>query len=255
MVIRHAEAIIVRSRDYGEADRLITFFTRNHGQLTGIAKGARRSRKRFVNTLEPLSYVLLTYAERTTAGLVRIDASELRDPFTSLRGDVSRLAYASLGCEMIMHLAPERQANPLLFSLLHHYLQRLEQTTDPENTALLFQIRALCLGGYAPNLQACLRCGREVQAGEAWFFSVAEGGLLCEIHARGSSTHPVSPGGLFLLRQAQHLSLDRLWRLRFHVRCREECRVLLLDLIRHHLERDLKSLILLRQLDALNPSQ
>jgi DNA repair protein RecO (recombination protein O) len=78
MAVRRDEAIILRTRDYSESDRLITFFTRNQGQLTGIAKGARRSKKRFVHTLEPLSHVFITYADRRTSGLVRLDASELK---------------------------------------------------------------------------------------------------------------------------------------------------------------------------------
>ena len=99
MTIRQDEAIILRTRDYRESDRLITFFSRSQGQLTGIAKGARRSKKRFVHTLEPLSHVLITYADRSSSGLVRIDASELKNGFIELRNDVTRLGYASLSCE------------------------------------------------------------------------------------------------------------------------------------------------------------
>ena len=251
MAIRRAEAIILRSRDYSESDRLITFFTRNQGQLTGIAKGARRSKKRFVHTLEPLSHVLLTYADRPTSGLVRIDASELKNAFTALRSDIARLGYASLGCEMVLEMSPERQANPSLFVLLYHYLEQLEHGADPENTSLLFQTRMLSLCGYAPNLQTCVRCGQELAAGEEWFFAVPQGGLLCKPHRQGPEIYPISPGTVMLLRQAQQLPLSRLWRLRFQRQSREECRFLLINLTRHHLEKDLKSLKLLHQIGAL----
>ncbi|MFP3869541.1 MAG: DNA repair protein RecO [Syntrophobacteria bacterium] len=250
MVTCQEEAIILRTRDYGESDRLITFFTKNQGQLTGIAKGARRSKKRFVHTLEPFSHVKVVYVERSTSGLVRIDASDLKNAFTALRGDLGRLGYASLGCELVMEMAPERAANPPLFSLLLQYLQHLEHGPDPETIALLFQIRALSLSGYAPNLQACLRCGQKLGAGERRFFAVTQGGLLCPEHCREADVQPLSPGALLLLRQAQYLPLGRLWRLRFHPQCRKECRLLLLSLMRHHLEKDLKSLKLLQQIGA-----
>ena len=138
MAVRRDEAIILRTRDYSESDRLITFFTRNQGQLTGIAKGARRSKKRFVHTLEPLSHVSITYADRASTGLVRIDGSELKNAFTALRGDIARLGYASVSCEIVLKMSPERQANPSLFTLLCQNLEQLELGAEPENSSLLF---------------------------------------------------------------------------------------------------------------------
>jgi DNA repair protein RecO (recombination protein O) len=160
MIIRQDEAIILRTRDYRESDRLITFFSRSQGQLTGIAKGARRSKKRFVHTLEPFSHVLITYADRSSSGLVRIDASELKNGFIELRNEVARLGYASLCCEVVLEISPERQANPTLFTLLYQFLNELERREEPESSSFLFLLRMLSLSGYAPNLLSCRRCGR-----------------------------------------------------------------------------------------------
>lgn len=253
MTIRRDEAIILRTRDYSESDRLITFFSRNHGQLTGIAKGARRSKKRFVHTLEPFSHVLITYVDRSTSGLVRIDASELKDAFTSLRRDIARMGYASLICEIVLEMSPERQANPTIFALLLRYLEQVELGAEPENSSLLFQMRMLSLSGYGPNLQTCTRCGRDLTADENWFFSIHQGGLLCKNHELSGEIYPLSLGTIMLLRQVQQLPLGKLWRLRFHRQSRDECRFLLIDLVRHHLEKDLKSLKLLYQIGALQP--
>ena len=252
MPVRRTEAIILRTRDYSESDRLITFFSKSHGQLTGIAKGARRSKKRFVHTLEPFSHVLITYAEKSTSGLVRIDASELKSAFTALREDIISLGYASLSCEMVLEISPERQANPPLFALLCQYFAQLEYGAGSENSSLLFQIRLLSLSGYAPILQGCLRCAQQPGAEENWFFSLPQGGLLCPAHRQGHGLYPVSLGTVMLLRRAQQLPVNKIWRLRFQRRSREECRFLLLDLIRHHLEKDLKSLKLLQQVGALD---
>lgn len=251
MSIRQDEAIILRTRDYRESDRLITFFSRSQGQLTGVAKGARRSKKRFVHTLEPLSHVLITYADRSSSGLVRIDASELKNGFIELRKEVARLGYASLGCEVVLEMSPERQANPSLFTLLYQYLTKLEGKGEPENSSFLFLLRLLGLSGYAPNLHRCLRCGRDSTSGQGWYFSISQGGLLCENHLQGGKVYRVSLGTVMLLRHAQQLPLAKIWSLRFHRQSRDECRFLLLDLVRHHLEKNLKSLRLLHQIGAL----
>jgi DNA repair protein RecO (recombination protein O) len=251
MAIRRDEAIILRTRDYSESDRLITFFSKHQGQLTGIAKGARRSKKRFVHTLEPCSHVTVTYMDRPTSGLVRLDASELKNAFIALRSDIARLGYASLSCEIVLHMSPERQANAALFALLYHYLEQLEIGAKPENTSLLFQTRMLHSSGYGPNLQGCVLCDRQLRAGENWFFSILQGGLVCKDHKHGQQPYPVSLGTVMLLRQAQQLPLSKLWRLRFQRQSRQECRFLLLDLVRHYLEKDLKSLKLLYQIGAL----
>jgi DNA repair protein RecO (recombination protein O) len=254
MAIRQDEAIILRTRDYSESDRLITFFTRNQGQLTGIAKGARRSKKRFVHTLEPCSHVTVTYMDRSTSGLVRLDASELKNAFIALRSNIARLGYASLSCEVALEMSPERQANAALFSLLYQHLEQLELGAEPENSSLLFQARMLHLSGYGPNLQGCVLCGRKLRAGENWFFSISQGGLVCKDHKHGQQLYPVSLGTVMLLRQAQQLPLTKLWRLRFQRQSRQECRFLLIDLVRHYIEKDLKSLKLLYQIGALQPT-
>ena len=251
MWARRSDAVILRTRDHGESDRLVTFFAGVQGKLTGIAKGARRSKRRFVHTLEPLSLVHLTYVERAPSSLVRIDASELRNPFTALRQDLTRLGYASLGAELVLELAPEREANPALFALLAQYLERLEAGGDPENLALLFQTRILSLSGFGPNLQRCARCGEEPTGPGEWYFSTSRGALLCPAHRSGSGISPLSPGTILILRQGQRLPLEKLWCLRFHRQSRVECRTLLLGLIRHHIEKDLKSLLVLQQIGAL----
>jgi DNA repair protein RecO (recombination protein O) len=153
---------------------------------------------------------------------------------------------------MVLEISPERQANPSLFALLCQYLEQLMRGADPENSSLIFQIRMLSLSGYAPNLQGCVRCGQQLDAKDNWLFSIPQGGLVCPPHQQGHALYPVSLGTVMLLRQAQQLPPTKIWRLRFHQQSRKECRFLLLDLTRHHLEKDLKSLKLLYQIGVLD---
>jgi DNA repair protein RecO (recombination protein O) len=88
MEVSQTEAVVLSCRDYGESDRLIAFYSETGGNLRGIAKGARRSKKRFVHTFEPCSLVRLTY--RVRKGLVWIEAGSLLEPHLSLRTDLMR---------------------------------------------------------------------------------------------------------------------------------------------------------------------
>src|SRR5512134_3900875 len=88
-------AIVLRARPYGESDRIVSFLTENHGKLTGIAKGAKRSRKRFVNSLEPFSLVNLRFQDRAHSNLVFIVASDLTFGFKHLLTSLEKISLAS----------------------------------------------------------------------------------------------------------------------------------------------------------------
>src|SRR5512139_3258573 len=116
MDVTETEAIILSCKDHGESDRIVAFYSETAGNLKGIAKGARRSKKRFVHTFEPCSLVTLSY--RSRKGLVWLDACKLVDPHLSLRTDLTRWGYAGLISEIMLEMVPEGEPQPELFSLL-----------------------------------------------------------------------------------------------------------------------------------------
>ncbi|MCP3678475.1 MAG: DNA repair protein RecO, partial [Deltaproteobacteria bacterium] len=81
-------AIVLNAIDYGESDRIVTFYTTDYGKVAGIAKGARRSRKRFVNKLEPFSHITLTFFHKDGRDLVRVDECRLKENFFKLKNDL-----------------------------------------------------------------------------------------------------------------------------------------------------------------------
>jgi len=101
------EAMILQTRDYGESDRLVSFLARTGGRLQGIAKGARRSQKRFVHAFEPGSLVEVTY--RTRKSLAWIEGCKLIEPHLGLRTDVERWGYAALVSEILLEMVPEAE--------------------------------------------------------------------------------------------------------------------------------------------------
>ena len=174
-------AVVLRSRPYGESDKIVSFFTELHGKVTGIAKGAKRSRRRFVNSLEPFSLVSLRFQERANASLAFIHACDLVRVFKSLTAHLDRIAHASYFMEIADGLVGEREENRAIFTHLTNGLGRLDEHGSSLLALTFFELKLLSLAGYQPHVGQCRRCGkgwREHQ-GVAWRFSLRDGGILC----------------------------------------------------------------------------
>jgi DNA repair protein RecO (recombination protein O) len=249
MDVSETEAIILNGRDYGESDRLIAFYGETAGLLKGIAKGARRSKKRFVHTFEPCSVVRLTY--RARKGLVWIDACSLLEPNLSLRSDLKRWGQAALISEIVLEMVPEGEPQPELFPLLQQTLDHLVKTRDPVNVVLLFLLRFLHVMGYLPSLERCAVCHRPLKMANYWWWQVSQGSLVCAEHRRAESDPlPLDLGTLVLIHQSRRFSLATMWRLHFSQHRKVPLSNALLGWVREHIKKDLKSLRLLEQLES-----
>ena len=109
MPVHESEAIILQSYPLGEADRIVSFFSRGAGRLRGVAKGARRTKSRFGSTLERLSHIRIWYYERETRDLVRINQSELIESFMVAHADYDTSVAFSLFSEISEMVLPERE--------------------------------------------------------------------------------------------------------------------------------------------------
>ncbi len=196
MTERQTPAIVLTVREYGEADLLVTFITPGQGRLTGIAKHARKSRRRFAHCLEPLSRVVFFLSPRTGRDLEFLQKGELVQSFPSLRRDLPRLGAAAVLSEVAGLLAGPPEAIGEIFASLEAALALLDQGLPPDSMLPAFLLRLLTLGGYGPRLGQCLKCGQE-PAPPLWF-SVPRGGVLCGACRPGGarSLAPSEPGDL-----------------------------------------------------------
>lgn len=246
MNIVETEAIILSTRDYGESDRLISFYARTEGKLRGIAKGARRSRKRFVHAFEPNSLVQLSYRERKS--LIWIESCKLLEPHMDLRLDVERWGFAALVCEIMLEMVPEGEPQEGLFFLLEETLEQLSEHKDPLNVLLLFIFRFLDSMGYLPALESCSICRRPLKAATRWWWKIGQGMLACsEHHSLQDDYLLLDLGTLVLIQQSRRLPLDRVWRLRLAQEKKLPLFNGMVGWVRDHIRRDLKSLKLLEQ--------
>jgi DNA repair protein RecO (recombination protein O) len=174
---QRCQAIILRHIDYGDADRIVSLLTAEFGLQKGFARSARKSRKRFGPSLEPFSQVIVHW--RTGKGtLWSLQETELLNARAGLRTDLHRLALASYGVELIELLVEEVQPYPLIYELLCHFLDYLEQGGDAKVARLLFELRLVYLLGYIPHLLHCSEC-LKIFAAEPVRFDAARGGCLC----------------------------------------------------------------------------
>lgn len=246
MPLFRTQAIVTRSMNYGESDKIVTFFTQDFGKLKGIAKGARRSRKRFQNAFGLFSHLRLAFFEREGAGLARVDSCDLVQVFPRIREDLKRIYYGNYFLELMNEMAGEREVNPEAFELLLSFLTVLETTVPQEEHLRMFEIRMLSLFGYRPNMRWCDGCKREWEAlreSRAVFFSLERGTLVCDACSTTLSGRiPVSLGTARLIEEISQAELHKIHRLRFTSQALSESRVLLPVFIAYQLGKEMKSL-------------
>jgi DNA repair protein RecO (recombination protein O) len=253
MSLHKTEAIILQSLPYGEADKIISFYSCDFGKMRGIAKSARRSRKRFGNTLEICSHVRVTFFERDTSHLVRLEHCDLIHPFTGLREDIHRLALASYFIELANELTAEKIKNADLFEMLLSFISMVAQRPHPEETRRIFEIRLLALLGYQPQLEHCTKCQREL-AGERLFFAFREGGVICLDCGRNlRDLVPVSMGTVKTLRLAQVIPLGKITRISFSSQGLKESRELMAQFLKQYLGKPLKAAKFMEEINFGTP--
>jgi DNA repair protein RecO (recombination protein O) len=186
MPLKQSEAIILRTYPLREADLLVTLFTRAEGKVKGVAKSAKRSRKRFGGALEPLTCVRAQWQDREGSELARLDSCDvLLSPLSAPIGYARCVALAHVA-EMLDELLPDREANDGIFRLAWAVLQSLE-TGSIWLPITYFDLWMLRLMGFLPPLDACIECGDSL-ANQPAFFHALRDGLTCQHHRRIASS-------------------------------------------------------------------
>jgi len=170
------EAIVIGLMDFRETDRIVSLFTKEHGRMSGLARGARRSVKRFGGSLELFARLSVNFAQGESLVSIRdVDAVTI---YPGIRSSFEGIAHAGYACELVSLLAPERLANGRLFRLLTAYLDHLDNSPATASGRHFFEINLLNILGYRPPLDSCAGCGSELGL-KGGFWSGHEGGIYC----------------------------------------------------------------------------
>ena len=244
-------AILLRSIDYGESDRVVTLLGRDTGCIGAIARGARKSQRRFGGGLGLCSVGDAALRERAGADLMTLERFDVTASYPSLGGEVERMAHAAYVAELLAKLCAPRQAEPRIFDFTLSFLDRLEIAGASATRLRIFELVLLDRLGFAPALDSCAVCGRtDLSTGDAIDvrFLPDGGGVVCRGCAgRGRPMRPVV-----------RLALARLSRTPLEAAERDAissapdvargCREALQELIAVHLSAPLRSLEFLSKL-------
>ena len=173
----HTPAVLLRSVPYGEADRIVTMLTASRGKVALMARGARKSARRFGGALEPYAIVEVEIAMgRGEVG--RLAQSRVLRAFPKVLADLERMSIAAAGLELVRETVPDREPEPLLLPILERFFELVsEQTSDEVRVA--FALRVLALVGLGPNLSDCGQCNRPAPDGKAALFDPMLGAIVC----------------------------------------------------------------------------
>lgn len=247
---RHTPGIVLKVGTYGEADKVVTFYSPDIGRATAIAKGANRSMRRFVNKLEPFSLLHIQFQPPRSGSLLFLSSAELENSYLSLRRNYSRYLCACALCEMTLRFTREQDADPAIFDLLYWGLARLEGKMPPEQTVTFFLLKLLDSSGYRPEINRCADCGNPVKQAAFHHLQPGSGSLLCSdclsYHDRSGPT--LSGQTLAFLKRAQELSMDRLDRLQIPPHSLREAFLYLHRYSLRILQREITSLHLMTSL-------
>ena len=245
-------AIVLRHNDWGEADRLVSLFTRERGKVRAVVKGARKITSRKAGHLEPFTHVKLQLA-RGRSDLLIVTQADTIDPFLPLRDSLELAGNASYIVEIIDRFVYEEESpNPTLFRTLLQTLKRLESEPEPWLPVRYYEMRMLDFLGFRPQLQECSNCGRGIKA-EDQYFSYAAGGAVCPRCGGGlPNMIPISMEALKYLRHFQRSSYADAHRARPSEGIKKEIEVLMGNYLTYFLERELNSPGFLRNIRLKN---
>lgn len=235
-----ASAVVLRHTDWGEADRLLTLYTREQGITRVLAKGARKITSRKAGHLQPFTYVTVQLAKGRD--LLIVTQAETVNAFLPLHDDLVKTGHAAYIVELLLRFSHEEEgANPSVFKLLTDTLERLEREDDAWLPVRYYEMRLLDAVGYRPQLFECANCEREILP-EDQFFSFTAGGVICPRCGEGVQNLPrISLETLKYLRHFQRSSYKDASRARPSLEVQKESEGLMQTYFTHLLERQLNT--------------
>jgi DNA repair protein RecO (recombination protein O) len=205
MGLVETEAIVLRSYNLAEADKIVVCLARQTGLVRAVAHGARRLKSRFGAGLEPFTFVQLSYHEKEGRELVTLRQLEITRSCFSLAASAETVAALAYMSELVLEFAPPHEPNERLYRMVQATLEALTRSPQ-ELTAFVryFEVWTLRLAGFLPDLRVCADCGHSFAEGESAMVN-AEGRLRCLACGQGLGT-TLSADALRQLRLSQKLS-------------------------------------------------
>lgn len=242
---------MIKAKDFGEADRILTLYTNLKGKMNAIAKGVKRPESRKGGSLDLLSRSSLFLAEGRSLDIIL--EAQMINSHRSLSENLEKSALSLKIAEIIDQFSPEHQISKAIYRLLTVSLDYLDQAKDEEANKTLhaFELKFLGLSGYRPQLVVCVNCGMILSPTNNRF-SPHLGGVLCSSCARlDSSSRPMSAEAIKIMRFLQDESWEQVERLSYPNIIDREVDQQVDHYLEYLLEKDLKSARFVERVNGL----
>jgi DNA repair protein RecO (recombination protein O) len=243
---RQSEALILRTYPFHEADLLVTLFTRAEGKIRGVAKAAKRSKRRFGGALEPLTYVVAHWEEKEKQELARLDSFDIIASPLAAELNYPRVVALSYVAEVIDQLLPDREPSDDIFRLTLSVVKHLE-TGSIWMPLTYFDLWIVRLIGLLPDLTQCVACGTTLNGSRAYFHPLADG-LLCPRDKRLASAE-ISAESRALAAEMFRARLETFDRTPWLRQRGADLRRFLAQRIQRHIEKNLVTSAMLERID------
>ncbi|HID02202.1 MAG TPA: DNA repair protein RecO [Desulfobacterales bacterium] len=244
---KETDALVIGCQDYRDSDKILTLLTRDYGRISCIAKGAKKSKKRFVNKLEVYSFLHITFTDYPNRSLGFLNEAELHTSFIQIRNSASLYIFSSIIQEVLLQSTREREADFSLFQVSLWALHNLNEQLPPETVLTLFLLRLYDILGYRPDFSSCLQCGAKTGNNLNFHFHIQSGGIICARCNKQSSNRHLLQGTIKFLATAQNQPVEKLHRIKAEKKIIKEALHLLHHYGRNILQRDIIAWKMLKQ--------
>jgi DNA repair protein RecO (recombination protein O) len=176
------DAIVLKAIKYREASKIVTFYTRQFGKISAIAKGARRATSKYGSSLDPLSYVSLVLYKKEGREIQTLSQCDLMKSFRHLYEDLDKMAAGMAILELVTVVTHEQEKNLPLFNLLVESLTAVNNATkNPSSLLYVFEFQLARVLGFQPSFGNCISCGKPVvrEGADRIEYHLEQGGPLC----------------------------------------------------------------------------
>ncbi|MFA5362665.1 MAG: DNA repair protein RecO [Candidatus Omnitrophota bacterium] len=240
MPILRTNAIILRRFNFRETSLIVSFLTEEFGKISGLLKGIRKDPRKFASTVEPFSHNEIIFYKSRHSTLHLVSQCDIKENFNPLRHDLSRVGTASVMMELADAVMPDEDKNTEVFDLTVLALTELAVNPKPEKIGTIFKIKLLSLSGFKPHLDSCIFCANQ-SLGQAKF-SMRFGGLLCErCSAKDAAARAILKGTIATILFIERNDFKNTLTLGMNFEVKKEIDLILDLFIRFHIEKDLKS--------------
>lgn len=240
------KGIVIKEVNTGEADKIITVFSKSKGRISVLAKGARRPRSKNSAGAQFLSYC--DYVLFSGRDMYSMNSSEVLEPFYEIRNDMVRLTYAAHFMDIVNDIIQENQPASRMLQLLLNSLHMLSKTDkQPELISRIFELRSLAIMGYAPYVKNCVICGSDLL--EGFSFSFKQCGFICSKEGCNETDRysmNITPGAAKAIQYIIHAKMDSIFSFRLSQNVLDELGRISRRYLKERLERDYTKLDFLK---------